>query len=358
MPGENGGAPVAAARPVIRLGGEDRPDLTEGIRTLRIEEADDGLAAFEVTIDNEGPTGVGVGFLWFGRDVLDFGKAIAVTLGGETLFDGVVTGLEGRFPDAQRAAVTVLAEDRLQDMRMTRRSRTFFDTADADVIRRIASDHRLQADVDLPGPTHRVIAQLNQSDLAFLRERAALLDGEIRISGTTLVARRRSGAARADVTLHRGSEMRELVVLADLAHQRTRLEVAGWDVAAKEALRETAGESVVAGDLGGGQSGAAVLQRALGERVEVIAAGVPVTRDEARARAEAAFRERARRFVRGHAVCRADARLRVGVRVALRGVGPLFEGDYRVFEVCHTFDERAGLVTRVGVERPAIGGAS
>ena len=75
---------------------------------------------------------------------------------------------------------------------MTRRTRAFADVSDADVASQIAGDHGLQRDVGVGGPTHRVLAQLNQSDLAFLRERARALDAELWIS-----ARECSSCSRA-----------------------------------------------------------------------------------------------------------------------------------------------------------------
>ena len=42
-------------------------------------------------------------------------------------------------------------------------------------IRTIASDHSLTPEIDASGPTHKVLAQVNQSDLAFLRERRSHL---------------------------------------------------------------------------------------------------------------------------------------------------------------------------------------
>ena len=74
----------------------------------------------------------------------------------------------------------MLLEDRFQDMRMTQRTRTFEDVSDSDVMNRIAQrlwlagQHRRRT-----GPTYKVLAQVNQSDLAFLRDRARSIDAEI-----------------------------------------------------------------------------------------------------------------------------------------------------------------------------------
>src|SRR5258705_8493580 len=43
----------------------------------------------------------------------------------DTLFEGRIMALEGQFPEGRQPQLVVLAEDRFQDLRMTRRTRTF-----------------------------------------------------------------------------------------------------------------------------------------------------------------------------------------------------------------------------------------
>ena len=62
----------------------------------------------------------------------------------------------------------------------------------------------------------------------------------------------------------------------------------------------------------------------------------------------------ARRFVVGRGVAEPDARLRVGNRVDLQRLGPLFSGKYTLAEVQHVFDGR-GLRTEFTAERPGLG---
>ena len=211
------------------------------------------------------------GFLYFDRTLLEFGKPFAVQLGSESLFSGRIGALEGRFPNGSPAEIAVLAEDRLQDLRMTRRSRHFEQMSDADVMRQIAQAHGLSADVDVPGSAHTVLAQINQSDLAFLRERARATGVEVWVEDTRLRAAPRSSRAGAATTLEWGDRLRSFTVLADLAHQATRLTVGGWDVAGKEAIAAETDMAVVASELDGGSSGGEILQQAFGERHASIA---------------------------------------------------------------------------------------
>lgn len=348
-----------SARPRLRLDGRDQPALVDGLLSLVVEETTAGLYRCEAVFGNWGTKGGSPGFLFFDRATFEFGKPLEVDMGdGEAaakVFSGRISGLEARFPEGRPPEIAVLAEDRLQDLRMTRRSRTFEDASDADAARWIASKHGLKAQVDLDGPTHAVIAQVNQSDLAFLRERARAVDGEVWVEGDTLHAQARARRNAGRVTLEYGRTLRELTVLADLAGQRTSLTVSGWDVAAKEGIAREAAEPAVQAELGGGESGGRVLKGAFGDRPERLVHLVPLTPGEADVLAQARFRGMARRFLTGQGVSDGDARIRVGSKVELKSVGPLFEGEYTVTEMRQTFDLAHGYRTRFAVERPGLG---
>jgi uncharacterized protein len=346
---------VRPSRPTISVGGQEVEALSQGLLALRVEETLQGIAQCELGVGNWGPVGDRVGFLYFDRRDVDFGKALAVSLGGDTLFSGRITGLEGDFPEGSPPTLTILAEDRLQDLRMTRRTRTFEDASDADVIRQLASDHGLTADVQLDGPTHRVVAQLDQSDLAFLRDRCRGLDAEVWVEDRTLKVRKRADRGRGTVEMGYGHELREFTVTADLAGQATTVTVSGWDVAGKQAVKESAAGSAVQAELQGGEGGDAILRSAFAARTQTVAHTAPIASSEARARAEAMYRRRARGFVRGRGLAEANASLRVGTTVKLSGLGPLFDGEYYVTEVRHVFDPVLGSRTEFGAERPGLG---
>jgi phage protein D len=158
------------------------------------------------------------------------------------------------------------------------------------------------------------------------------------------------------VRLRLGGGIRSFRTIADLAGQRTGLDVCGWDVAAKRALQETATETVLGSELKGGQSGAGVLRSALGERNEAVVHSVPLTGGEARATAEALYRRRLRRFVRGHGVAEPNPDLRPGAWVRNDGLGELFSGEYYITETTHVYDGVCGLRSEFAVERAGLGG--
>ncbi len=239
---------------------------------------------------------------------------------------------------------------------MARRTRTFEKATDRAVFEEIARDHSLTPELDIDGPTYPLLAQVNQSDLAFLRERARAIDAEVWVEGSKLFAQARARRrAAAPVTLTYGQGLRELTATADLAHQRTRLAIGGWDVAGKEAIEEEVDEAAVSSELGGRLSGARVLSDVFGDRPERIVHTVPSSGAEARVVAEARYRALARRFLTAEGIADGDARVKVATEVTMAGLGPLFDGPWYVTAVRHTFDMRNGFLSRFRCERPGLG---
>ncbi len=343
-----------ASRPTLTLAGRDDPDLAADLIALSVEEDTGGLGRCELRIACE-PSRLGR-YPYLEPDRLRLGRPLAVTLGRpgrrREVFSGTVTAVEGRHGGDGVVEVVVLAEDALQRLRLRRRTRVFEDVTDADVAQRIAGEHGLTADVDGGATSHPVLVQLGVTDLAFLRERAASFGADLWLDGSRLHLSARSGSAELTVTY--GVELVDLTLRADLAGQSTTVGVAGWDVAAKDAVDETATGSDMEPTDTGGTSGWTLLEEAFGERVETVMTTVPLTRAAARALARSAFARQSRRFVTGSGTSDGDPRIRVGSRLRLARIGRIFEGDYAVTRTCHHYDGQRGYLTTFDVERAVL----
>jgi len=348
-------AGLVAVRPTFLVDNQAEASLAEEVQHLEIREETQGLYRCEAAFANWGTRGGRTDFLYFDRTTLDFGKAFKVTRDASTLFDGRIMALEASFNEGAPPDLTVLAEDRFQDLRMTRRTRVFADASDADIFSQIAGDHSLTPDIHVSGPTHKCVAQLNLSDLAFLRERARALDAELWLEGTTLHVATNAVRRSTPLELNHGHELRAFTVIADLAHQRTGVFASGWDVAGKSAIQHDADDSTISGELNGDESGVSILAAKIGERKESLVHTVPGSTSEAQAIAESHFKHSARRFVVGRGVAETQAGLRVGAVVNLKNLGPLFSGNYYVVEVRHRFDSAKGLRTEFTAERAGLG---
>jgi phage protein D len=343
------------SRPVLLLSGQANDEVSNQVVAAQVEDAVEGLYRCEVDVEN-----YRAGYRYFDRDVLDFGKDIALQLGPpqsrDTVFEGRITGMEGMYPPEGGAKLRIYAEDRLQDLRMTRRTRTFEDMSDREVIAQIARDHSLNPDISLDDSfKHAAVAQLNLSDLAFIRQRALAAGAEVWVEGDALSVRPRAERGESPVKLNYGAALISFNGKADLAHQSTQMRVSGWDVQSKSQILEAVDEAVIRSELNGSDSGGGILRGAFGERKETLVHTVPLTADEARAIAEARYRCQARRFITGRGLADGNSRIRTGARVELSGLGAFFDGEYAVVRTLHTYDRNEGYLTEFEVERAGLG---
>jgi len=356
----------AATAPVFKVDGTLSGELARDVNFLRVEEATDGLKTLELHLLAEGPrpNEKDEGQLYLDGQTIDFGKAIEVSIGpadtARIVFTGAVSAIEANFINGVVPSVTAFAEDALMKLRMTRRMRTYENMSDADIAQAIAAEHGIQANASADGPTYKVVQQWNQSDLAFLRERARLIQAELWFADKTLHFATRGNRTATTLSLVLGYDLLEAQLRADLAHQRTAVKVSGYDASQREGITEEAGSDAIQAEISAGRTGSAVLQQAFGERVSFRVRGDPLVSGEAQAWARAEMLRRARGFVTVSGMTNGTADMIVGSKLSLDRVGAPFSGDgYYVTRVCHTYDLVDGFRTHFDAERAPVneGGA-
>jgi len=352
---------LAIVSPVFTVNGELSRDLARDCVRLEIEEGVEGLRTLraDFVAIGAGATGPQDKMLYLDGQTVDFGNAIVVAVGPDSgqrdVFDGVISAIELVFGDGEPPRIVVFAEDALMRLRMTRRMRTYSNVTEADIAEQLAGDHGLQSEVSVDGPRHEVVQQLNQSDLAFLRERARLVQGELWCTGRTLHFSSRPKRKGTTLTLVQGNELLTARVIADLAHQRSEVVVTGYDASAKDVIDERAGSDVIAAEISGGRTGPETVERALGTASSIRVREAAVTGEQASAWAKAEMLRRARGFVTLAGVTRGSPDMVVGSLLRIELIGAPFEGDgYYVTRVCHTFDHVQGLRTRFEAERSTV----
>jgi len=354
-----------AADPVFTVGGQRVADLGRDCLALAVEEDTAGLrtcaAQFLAVAPRRQANADLVEYL-DGR-TLDFGSDLLVSIGPpddeQTVFAGKISALEVVFDEADAPHVTLDAEDALMQLRMTRHSETYNSVTDADLARRVAARHGLTPDVAAAGPTYPVVQQLDESDLGFLRARAALIAAELWVTGTTLHFATRDKRTGPTITLSPGSTLLSACIRADLAHQRSTVAVSGYDAQARQTIDVSIDKVAVQAEVAGGRLGADVLSKAFGALADQWSGLVPISDQEARAWSTAQMLRRARRFVTVNGTTRGTPAMTVGSRLTLNAVGGPFEGDgYYVTRVRQRWQRGAGgLRTHFEAERATVNGA-
>jgi phage protein D len=347
--------------PVFKVDGQVRGELARDLVRLEVTEDTFGLKTLVARFIAQGPLpgASSEGLLYLDGCVVDFGKRVEVSIGAassaRTVFAGVVSALEASFRQDREPEVVVFAEDRLMDLRMSRRLKTYKQMSDADVARAIAGEHGLAVEADVDGPTYDVLQQWNMSDLAFLRERAWQVRAEVWFADDTLHFKSRDKRTATTITLVQGNHLLELDARADLAHQRTKVKVSGYDASSRDRIDEEAGADAIQAEVSGGRTGPAVLSQAFGERVSYRVREAPLVAAEATDWARAEMLRRARGFVQARGLTDGTADMIVGSLLRLERIGAPFEGDgWHVTEVRHTYDLEDGFRTRFVAERATV----
>jgi phage protein D len=356
---------LAIVAPVFTVNGELNRDLARDCVRLEIEEGVEGLRTLKAQFVavGAGTTGPPDRMLYADGQILDFGKALQVNLGPgpgpPIVFEGVISAIELVFGDSEPPRIVVFAEDALMRLRMTRRMRTYTRVTDADIADELAREHGLQTELTVDGPRYDAVHQANQSDLAFLRERARLIQGELWCTGRTLHFSSRPRRKGTLLTLVQGNELLTARVMADLAHQRDEVVVTGYDASAKDVIDERAGTDTISAEITGGRTGPEILKQALGPSRSIRTREVALNAAEASAWAKAEMLRRARGFVTVAGMTRGSPDMVVGSILRIELIGAPFEGDgYYVTRIHHTYDHVHGLRTRFDAERPTVNEAA
>lgn len=306
------------------------------------------------------------------RSRIAFGSRVVISAAVDNgapveLLTGEVTALEQE-SDATGTWTVVRGYDLTHRLTRGRRTRTYADTTDADIVRRLASD----AGVDLgevadDGPTYEHVSQVNLSDWDFLRARANETGHEITVVGGRLVWRRPVESATApggtpDLfavpvpgQLLLGRELVRFRPRVTAGEQVGEVQVRGWDPTTKRPVVGVA-SARTASSRAGVDPAALAGTFAAGPHVVV---DYPVTTQQD---AEAVAAAVADRIAAAHAeasgAALGDPRLRPGVAVAVGNVGWPHDGSYTISAARHVYDEtgyHTELTMSGGQERSLLG---
>lgn len=353
--------PVYSSRPTIRIDEQDFERAGQLLIGMEMHEQEGGLSALQLRFSNvASDTGGGANFAFEDEEELKLGSSICVYAGDadapSEIFRGIVSGLEAEFPAQEPPEILVLAEDPLQQARLTRRSKTYTDTSIDDLAAEIASGLSLQPVISGFSDIVSTWVQLNESDLAFLRRILRRYDGDLQVVSDELHVSPRKDVQRGEFELELFSQLHSVKFIADLSDQVSEVTVSGWDSARGQSVSATS-RGVNHGP-GEGRDGAQILSDTLGERSEHIGHILVADDDEAQKLADTVFDQHARRFVCAHGRAEGNPGLRVGSHLRLSGVSARFENTYYVVAARHTYDTSRGYQTSFKAESYSLGHAS
>ncbi|MFN2588668.1 MAG: VgrG-related protein [Actinomycetota bacterium] len=263
----------------------------------------------------------------------------------ELLVNGEVTGLEADF-DASGTHAVVRGYDASHRLHRGRRTETYRNVTDADVVRAVAARAGLQLGrVDETPTVHRHVSQANVTDWELLTSRAREIGYELSVEDGRLEYRKPAEATEApepgdlnSTNVHQlvlGSNLDAFRPRLSSAEQVNEVQVRGWDPEKKQAVvgRAPVGSS--------GASLAAVpadLAAAFGGPTYVSADRPFSQQSEVDDAARAIADQIGSSFAEAEGTAHGNPRLKAGSAISVGLTGRSFDGLYAITACRHVFD--------------------
>jgi phage protein D len=293
---------------------------------------------------------------WADDELFKLGAEVEVQLGYvnrlSTVMVGDITGLELDFSAGESPLLTVRGYDRSHRMARGQKTRVFAQTKDSTIASQLARAHGLRPEVTDTGVTFEYVMQNNQTDLAFLEERAARIGYEVVVARKTLHFRPQEDSAPAQLTLTLDEDIIDFHPRLTAGGQAGKVEVRGWDPETKAPIvgKASTGQEAAMGSTTGPKAADAAFGAAT-----IIQVDRPVTTQaEADQLALGALRTLGRDFITGEGTCFGRSDLESGKLVRIDGLGKRFSGVYDVVTVTHTYAPRRGYRSAFSVRKNAM----
>ena len=276
--------------------------------------------------------------LQLGKDVeIKTSAARATTT--SRIFKGQVVALEPEF-GKEGVTIAVRALDKGHKLQRQRKVRTFQQVSASDMVRKVAGEAGLSAQVESTSVVHEFFQQSAETDWDFIARLARAHDYRFYVEDQTLKFEKPK--AGTTVTLKWQDNLMSFRPRMSGVQQQQTINLRSWDLKTKAPVTGSStnpqtttqagvARSKVSNDLGGGTT--------------MIADRVATTCGEANAIAASALAGRADSYVEAEGVAFGNPDLRAGVTVKVEGVGTQFGGTYVISSTTHSYRGKTGYRT-------------
>jgi uncharacterized protein involved in type VI secretion and phage assembly len=245
-----------------------------------------------------------------------------------------------------RTELVVRGYDRSHRLYRGYKTRTFLQQTDSDIASTIAREAGLTADVTATAEQHAYVIQDSQTDMEFLRARAARIGFRIAVEGSKLKFRKAEEAPLEAPAQEWTKTLFSFRTRKTGVAQANEVQVRGWDPQAKQAIVGRAAQVTDPNQVGDQKNGGQVAQQAFGSAATLTVCDQPVgTQTEADALAKAVLDQLGANYLSAEGTCIGEPALRAGKLVEIKGVGQRLGGKYFVTCTRHAYTPDGGYMT-------------
>lgn len=338
----------------LEIQGEAAPvPLMDDLLQVIVEESLHLPGMFTLVINNPYTPGQAEGKFWKHEDLFEIGKTLKISFKSSTtkseehseqiegdVLEGEITAIEAHFTSGSQAPIIVRGYDASHRLNRGRFNRSFQNMTDSDVVKKVIGEVGIPAGtIDDSGAPHDYIFQENQTNMEFLRERAARNGFELFVQDGKLNFREPN--VDESISLKWLEDLTSFQVRVSSAEQVSSVEVRGWDYTQKKPIVSTQSSEKVLTETeyGSGKNTSNAFQEKPDDPKMVIVDQPVFTAEEADAIAQAVFDELGGEFVHADAQAEGNPAIRPGRVIELEGMGK-YSGKYYVTEARHILRER------------------
>ena len=268
------------------------------------------------------------------------------------LLKGEIAAIEPVFMEGMQGELIVSGYDKSHRLYREKKSQAFLNIKDSDLASQIASNAGLSSDVEATSMVYDHIYQDNQTDIAFLRQRAWRIGYECFVRDGKLYFRK-PPASGTETTVVWGESLIEFRPRIALAEQVDEVQVKGWDPAKKQAIlgKATKGKLTPAN---GESKTPAAWASSFGNGKHVLVDLPVVSQAEADNIAQARLDEISGAGIEAEGRAFQVPAIMAGNFVKIENVGKRFSGKYLVTAATHRWT-KDGLYCRFSVKGARTG---
>lgn len=342
------------AEPILEIEGNAAPpELMEDLLQLTVEESLHLPGMFTLAFRNSALPGQTSATFWQHEKLFEIGKSIKLGFKSSAtaapefekqekgdILKGEITAIETHFTAGSQAPIIIRGYDASHRLHRGRFNRSFQNMTDSDIVKKIAAEAGISTKaIDSSGAPHDYVFQQNQTNMEFLRMRAARNGFELFVQDGQLNFRKPKADSALELTWLK--ELSSFQVSVSSAEQVSSVEVRGWDYTKKKPLiaTKTADQVITKTEYGKGKSTSNVFEEKPSDPKMVVVDRPVFTQKEADTMAQALFDELSGEFVQADARAEGNPSIRPGQIVKLAEMGR-YSGEYYVTEARHSFSDR------------------
>ncbi|MGF1522176.1 MAG: VgrG-related protein [Leptolyngbyaceae cyanobacterium] len=331
-------------------------EILDNILQVVVEESLHRPSLFTIVVRNDYKPGSMDDSPWKVQKKLQIGQSVEIGFDPSTTFStdelksqkgslcqGEITCIETQFSESTQAPIVFRGYDRSHRLHRGRFNRSFQNITDSDVVQKIAEEVDIPTDtIDESSEPHDYLFQENQTNMEFLRSRAARVGFELFVRDGKLNFRKPN--AQETIALKWLENLRSFRVRMTSTEQVKEVEVRGWDYTTKKPIisNATSEEVLTQNETSQAQKGSEVSTafEKMQTPPKMVIVDQPMFKlKEADTMAQALCDELGGQYIVADAKAEGNPQIRPGIFVELQDLGP-YSGKYYVTETRHTYSER------------------